>query len=113
MSESMFGFLTTGRACNMTQIKIDLESARSTLAQMDALSEECLEKVKTMNALAASLANCWKGDSGDAVQEIAAEWNVKQTDISERIKAQTAKVRKKLDAMVETDAALAAYIRNS
>lgn len=113
MSESLFGFMTQGTARNLTQIMVDLESARSTLDEMDSLAEECLEKVKTMQNLAATLSNCWKGDSGNAVQETLTDWCEKQDNIADRIRVQTSQVRKRLDKLEASDAALAQLIRNS
>lgn len=99
-------------AAKAAAVRVDVESAFAALRELDALAAQCRRRAEEAKKLASSLQSCWKGSSGDAVRERLARWVSEEEEIAGKIEAKAAKIRKKVQLLVDTDAALARLIQS-
>lgn len=94
----------------MSNISVDIDNARAILSKINAAAEAYKAHVKQAKAIRDQLDGCWVGASGDAMQEKLDIWIQQQTKIGNDILSASAKVRRQVDALAESDLALAEKI---
>ena len=98
---------------NLTQLKADVDAARATLEEILKLSVTLEELREEGRKLQEMTAQAWQGDSGDEMAALIREWMNEQKSIADSVEGYYKTGTQRLNQLVEADAALAHYIRNS
>lgn len=94
----------------MNWIHVDVDEALELLKKADVEADAYYQYIKSAQALSDTIAACWKGNSGEALQEQLDNWMSAQKASVSKIRQNIVELRAALENLQNTDGALAVGI---
>ena len=104
------GITGGGEAANLTQLKLDIETAQGVLREMTALAEEIRSYRENAKTLLFTIDASWQGKSAEDVEDMCGTWYGEQEKIAAMIDWVVAQYTKAINTMIEADQWLAGQI---
>lgn len=99
-----------GEAINLSQLKLDIETAQGVLREMTALAEEIRSYRENAKTLLYTIDAGWQGQSAEDVEDMCGTWYGEQEKIAAMIDWVVAQYTKAINTMIEADQWLAGQI---
>ncbi len=99
-----------GKAVNLNELKLDIETAQQILRDMSALAEEIRTHREKAVKLLYTIDAGWQGQSAEDVEDMCGTWYGEQKTIADMIDWVVAQYTKSINTMIEADTWLAEQI---